>query len=108
MLALVLRTRFACPEVGRIGPLVDVSPCCEHQRPGGMRLGPDRRPALLAQRLERLCVSSVDVERLLLVRPGPDPLQLQTRLGEPHPEMGDEILDRPVMVAVVAGALALR
>ena len=39
--------------------------------------------------------------------PGADPLELDLRLGEPRAEVGDDVADGPVRVAVVAGLEAL-
>src|SRR5437870_1266556 len=66
-------------------------PFLEHPRASGVGLDPGHVPRLVAHGLEEFRVQAIDVDRVALVGPRADPLELDLGLGEPGAQVGDAV-----------------
>src|SRR5262245_27776864 len=107
MLDVVLPARFPDPPGGFIARLAELGPDLEQPAPAGVCLEPGDVPRLALHRREERCVQRVDVDVVALIRASAQPLELGCGLGEPGPEVSDDVADGPVRVTVVAGDEAL-
>src|SRR6266576_2888581 len=107
MLVVVVAAGLADPPGRLVARLAEAIPLVEHPRPAGRRLEPGDVPWLVGEGGQELRVQPVDVDVMALVRAGRDSLELDLGLGEPRPEMADDVPNRPVRVPVIAGDQAL-
>ena len=91
VLGVVVDRGLADPPGGLVGRFAEGDPGLEHHRPAGIGLGPDDVPRLAPHRLEEARVEPVDVDVVALVGAGRDALELGRRLGQPRPEVPDEV-----------------
>jgi hypothetical protein len=103
MLAVVVSTRLCHPPRCIVPSEAQRIPDFEHPVTRCLRLGEDHAPRLTVHSGKELSVEGIDVDVFPLVRAGPDSFELDTSLGQPHPEMGDKIDNGPVRVAVIPG-----
>jgi hypothetical protein len=108
MLAVVFRASFCHPPCRCIGSGLQRVPDLEHAMAGRLSLGQDDLPGLPPHRGPELGVQCFDVQIARPIGAGFDSSELDPGLGQPCSEVGDEIGDRPVWVAVVAGPDNLR
>ena len=107
VLRVVIHARLADPPCGFVRRFPQRVPLLHHPCPAGRRLGPGHVPRLVGHGREEDRVEPVDVDIVALVGPRVDLFELGLGLGEPCAEMGDDVADRPVRVALVAGDEAL-
>ena len=104
MLAIVVRARLRHPPCRCIASGRQRVPDLEHPIAGCLRLGQDDAPRADRSCADRNSAFSASMSRSRgSIGAGFDSSELDPGLGQPRSEVGDEIGDRPVWVAVVAG-----
>ena len=91
MLVIVVSPRLCHPPRRSFVPGGQRIPDFEHPITRRLRLSQDDAPRLTAHSRPELRIEGVDVDVSSLVRAGLDSFELDPGLGQPHPDMGNEI-----------------